>query len=64
MRAAIVELMAAQKAADTAKWDRAAERAAGLWDSMYQIYLTTARTPAVRERIEHQAAMLLGQHEH
>jgi hypothetical protein len=64
VRVVISELLAAQKASDAPRWDRAAERAAALWDSIYQAYLTTARTPDVRQRIEHQAAMLLGQHEH
>jgi hypothetical protein len=64
VRAVIAELLAAQKASDAARWDRASERAAGLWDSIHQAYLTTARTPDVKERIEHQTAMLLGQHEH
>jgi len=64
VRTVIAELLAAQKASDAARWDRAAERAAVLWDSIYDAYLTTARTPEVRARIEHQAKMLLGQHEH
>lgn len=64
VRTVIAELLAAQKASDAPRWDRAAERAAALWDSIYQAYLTTARTPEVRARIEHQAAMLLGQHGH
>jgi hypothetical protein len=64
VRAVIAELLAAQKSSDAPRWDRAAERAAQLWDSIYHAYLTVARTPDVRERIEHQAAMLLGQHEH
>jgi hypothetical protein len=64
VRAVIVDLLAAQKAGDAPRWDRAAERAASLWDSMYHVYLQSARTPDVKERIEHQAAMLLGQHGH
>lgn len=64
VRAAIAEMLAAQKRADPAAWDRAADRAATLWDSLYHIYLGAASTPEVRARIEHQAAMLLGQHEH
>jgi hypothetical protein len=64
VRALITEMRAAQGAADASRWDRAAERAAALWDSMYAAYLGTARTPDVRVRIERQAAMLLGQHEH
>jgi hypothetical protein len=64
VRTVIAELLAAQTAHDAPRWDRAAERAAALWDSIYQAYLSTARTPDVRERIERQTAMLLGQHEH
>ncbi len=64
VRALIPEFLSAQRASDASRWNRAAERAAALWDSIYQAYLTAARTPDVRERIEHQAAMLLGQHEH
>ena len=64
VRGVIAELLAAQKASDAARWDHAAERAAVLWDSIYQTYITTARTPDVKGRIAHQAAMLLGQHEH
>jgi hypothetical protein len=64
VRAVVAELLVAQKASDAQRWDRAAGRAAALWDSIYETYLRTARTPDVKARIEHQAAMLLGEHEH
>ncbi|MGH7655583.1 MAG: hypothetical protein ACREN6_13060 [Gemmatimonadaceae bacterium] len=64
VRVVIAELLAAQKAADAARCDRAADRAAALWDSIYRVYLGAARTPDVRQRIERQASMLLGQHKH
>jgi hypothetical protein len=64
VRTVIAELLAAQKASDNARWDRAADRAATLWDSIYQAYLRSARTRDVRDRIARHAAMLLGQHGH
>jgi hypothetical protein len=64
VRTVIAELLAAQKASDAPRWDRAAEHAALLWDSIYKAYLETARTADVRMRIERQADMLLGHHEH
>jgi len=64
LRAIIPELLAAQKAKDVARWDRAAERAAAQWDAVYQTYLAHAATPLTRQRIEKRVAMLLGEHAH
>jgi hypothetical protein len=62
VRALVVELLAAQRARDTARWDRAAKKAAAQWDGMSETYLASARTRAGRERIERYIAMVLGQH--
>ncbi len=62
LRAIIPELLAAQKAKDVARWDRAAERAATQWDAVYQTYLGHAPTPLARQRMEKRVAMLLGEH--
>lgn len=64
VRAIIPELLAAQKSKDAARWDRAAERAAAQWDSVYQTYLATASSPMIKQRIEKRVAMLLGEHRH
>lgn len=62
VRALIPEFLAAEKAKDRPRWDRAAAKAAAQWDAMYAIYLGAARAPAVRLRIESYVAMLMGQH--
>ena len=64
VRALVPELLAAEKAKDAARWDRAAEKMAAQWDAIYAAYDTSARTPAGKRRIEQFVAMLLGQHEH
>ena len=64
VRAVIAEFHEAERTANAAAWDRAAARAAEFWDGLYQTYLGWARTPDVRQRIERQAAMLMGQHAH
>jgi len=62
VRPLVSELLAAQRARDTARWDRAAKRAAAQWDGMYQTYVASARTRAGRDRIERFVALMLGQH--
>lgn len=62
IRFLIPELLAAQKAGDTARWDRAADRTAAQWDAIYAGYLASARTPTGKARMERYVAMLLGQH--
>jgi hypothetical protein len=62
VRALIPELRAAQEAKDTARWDRAMDKAAAHWDAIYKTYLTAARTNAGRQRIEQVVQMLLGKH--
>lgn len=62
VRALIPEFLAAEKGRDKARWDRAATKAAAEWDAMYATYLGAARAPAVRLRVEHYVAMLMGQH--
>ncbi len=62
VRALVPELLAAQRAHDAARWDRAAKRAAAYWDAMDATYLASARTTAGRARIERYVAMVLGQH--
>jgi hypothetical protein len=62
IRALIPELLAAQKAKDSARWDRAAGQAAAHWDAIYTAYLAGTRTPTSRARVEKFVAMLLGQH--
>lgn len=62
VRGLIPQLLAAQRARDAARWDRAARRAAAQWDGMYQTYLASARTSDGRQRIERFVALLLGQH--
>ena len=64
LRAIIPELLAAQKANDAARWDRAADRAAAQWDAAYQSYLAHAPTPLARQLMERRVAMLLGEHAH
>jgi hypothetical protein len=64
LQAIIPELLAAQKAKDVARWDRAADRAAAQWDAVYQTYLAHAPTPLARQRMEKRVAMLLGEHAH
>ena len=62
VRALIPEFLAAEKAHDAARWDRAAERAAAQWDAMYAAFVGSTRTAAGRARVEQVAAMLLGKH--
>jgi hypothetical protein len=62
VRALVPELLAAQKAHDAARWDRAAKKTAAQWDGMSETYLASARTSAGRERIARYIAMVLGQH--
>jgi hypothetical protein len=64
VRLIIPELLAAEKAKDAARWDRAAQEAAAHWDGIYHVYLSKAQTPGVKERIEKRVAMLLGGHGH
>jgi hypothetical protein len=61
-RALVPELLAAQRAGDATRWDRALKKAAAQWDGMDQTYVASARTRAGRERIEKFVALLLGQH--
>jgi hypothetical protein len=61
-RVLIPEFEAAQRAHDTARWDRAAKKAAAQWDGMRETYVASARTASGRERIERFIALLLGQH--
>ncbi|HXT16050.1 MAG TPA: hypothetical protein VN706_10510 [Gemmatimonadaceae bacterium] len=62
IRALIPEFQAAQKAHDSARWDRAALEAAGHWDAIYAGYLASAKTAMGKERMERYISMLLGQH--
>lgn len=64
IRTLVPELLAAQKAKDTARWDRAAEKAAKQWDAIQDTYLASARTADGKQRIERFIAMLLGEHVH
>ena len=65
IRALVPELLAAQRANDAARWDRAAAGAAAQWDAIYASYLASARTQAGKQRMERFVSMLLGQgHEH
>jgi len=64
VRALIAEFRAADKAKDSARWDRTAEKAAKQWDAMAATYLASARTADGRERIERFINMLLGEHVH
>ena len=63
IRALIPELLAAQQAKDTVRWDRAIDRAASHWDAIYKAYVATTRTKAGRDRVEQTVRMLLGKHE-
>ena len=64
VRALVPELLAVQKAKDSARWDRVAERVASQWDAMQAVYIGSARTPDGKKRIERFISMLLGEHEH
>lgn len=64
VRALVPELLAAQKASDRVKWDRAADKAAKQWDAMQAAYVGSARSPEARARIEQYINMLLGEHVH
>jgi len=63
IRAIVAELRAAEKAKDTARWDRELDRAAAQWDAIYAAYLASARTSQGKERMERYVDMLLGHHE-
>jgi hypothetical protein len=62
VRALVRKLLEAQKAKDTARWDRAIEKTALQWDAIQATFIASARTTDGRERIERFIAMLLGQH--
>jgi hypothetical protein len=62
VRALIPQLLAAQKAKDSARWDALAEKAAKQWDGMYDAYIGSARTKDGHDRIERYVQMLLGHH--
>ena len=62
IRALIPELLAAQQAKDSTRWDRAMDKAASHWDAIYKAYLGSTRMPAARERVERVVQMLLGKH--
>lgn len=64
VRALVPQLLAAQKAKDTAQWDRVADKLAKQWDAMQATYFATAKTADGKERIERFVHMLLGAHEH
>jgi hypothetical protein len=64
IRALVPEFLAAQRANDAARFDRAADKAGAHWDAIYAAYVATARTPAGKQRIEEFVSMLLGHHEH
>jgi hypothetical protein len=64
IRALIPEVAAAEKAKDTARWDRATEKLAAHWDAIQSAYLSTARTKAGKARIEQFLETLFGKHEH
>jgi hypothetical protein len=63
IRALIPELLAAQQAKDTGRWDKAIDKAASHWDAIYNAYVRTTRTNAGRDRVEQVVRMLLGKHE-
>ena len=63
IRALIPELLAAQQAKDTGRWDRAMDKAASHWDAIYKAYVATTRTTAGRDRVEQVVRMLLGKHQ-
>jgi hypothetical protein len=63
IRALIPELRAAQEAKDTARWDKAVNKAAAHWDTIYKDYIVSTRTRAGRDRVEQIVRMLLGKHE-
>jgi hypothetical protein len=63
IRVLIPELLAAQQAKDTARWDKAIDKAASHWDAIYKAYVGTTRTNAGRDRVEQVVRMLLGKHE-
>lgn len=63
IRALVAELRVAEKTKDTARWDRALDRAAAQWDAIYAAYLASARTTQGRARMERYIGMLLGHHD-
>ena len=62
IRALIPEFRAAERARDATRWDRVAGQAAAQWDAIYAAYLSSAITPAGKERMERFVDMLLGHH--
>jgi hypothetical protein len=62
VRALIPQMLAAQKAKNSAQWDRVADHLAAQWDAMQSAYYDSALTPAGRQRMEHFVEMLMGQH--
>ena len=63
IRAIVAELRVDEKAKDTARCDRAIDRAAAKWDAIYAAYLASARTEQGKERMGRFIGMLLGHHE-
>jgi hypothetical protein len=63
IRALIPELRAAQEAKDTSRWDKAMNKAAAHWDTIYKDYIGSTRTRTGRDRVEQVVQMLLGKHE-
>jgi hypothetical protein len=64
VRALVPELLAAQRAKDSVKWNRAADKAAKQWHAMQATYVGSAHSPEGRARIERFINMLLGEHVH
>ena len=62
IRALVPELLAAERAKDAPRWERAAARAAAQWDAIYATYLASARTALGKERMERFIEGELGQH--
>jgi hypothetical protein len=63
IRALLPELLAAQQAKDSGRWDKAIDKAASHWDAIYKAYVATTRTNAGRDRVEQVVRMLLGKHD-
>ena len=62
VRALLPEFRAARASQDAARWDRVATKAAAQWNAMQAVYLSSAKTPAGRARIERAIATILGEH--
>ncbi|HWJ16798.1 MAG TPA: hypothetical protein VNS10_23840 [Gemmatimonadaceae bacterium] len=62
VRALLPEFRAAQASRDAARWERVATKAAAQWNAMQAVYLSSAKTPAGRARIERAIATILGEH--